>query len=189
MWKAESSVDKEFESILKTEYSCNFDSRRRDALPDDLKDSYNNEFDDKRKKAMVTSYYKYGKLSENANNEAYDFFESLKLRLQKAKETKNTEFLVDIANFCMMMCMYHSREWVTNKLHTPMSNNNYLEHLEFCIEAAERTKNLEYLVDASNCCMLLFSNPPKGWTYTSTDSEDSCGIVGYSINEIRNFDK
>lgn len=181
------SFDTEFASLLKTEYSYDFDRRRRNSLSEEHKTGYSEEFDDKRKKAMVMSYYKYGKLSENADNEAYDFFESLKMRFEKAKETKNTEFLVDVANYCMMICMHHTREWVSAKISTPISDD-YLDSLEFFISAAERTKNLEYLVSASNCCMLMFANPPKGWVYTPTDSSESCGIAGYSINEIRNFD-
>lgn len=102
-----------------------------------LKTEYSERFDDLRKKAMVTSFYKYGKASINYNQNYIDAIESLKLRLQKYEETGNTEFLVDVANFAM---------------------------LEF-----------------------MFPKNPKAH-YKASDSDQSPGIVGMGINEIREFD-
>ena len=77
---------REFEEILKTEYSEKFDTLR--------------------KKMMLMGYYKYGPLSKNIENEAYDIEESLKMRLEAFEKTRNVEYLADVANFCMMIFMY-----------------------------------------------------------------------------------
>lgn len=74
------------EEILSTEYSQAFDKLRQDM--------------------MATSFYKYGSVKENALNGTTDFVKSLEIRYQKFKDTKNTEFLADIANLCMMIWMY-----------------------------------------------------------------------------------
>lgn len=74
------------EDILKTEYSFQFDKLRQDM--------------------MATSFYKYGKVEENAKNGTTDFTKSLDIRYEKFKQTKNTEYLADIANICMMIYMY-----------------------------------------------------------------------------------
>ena len=74
------------EEILSTEYSERFDKLRKDM--------------------MVMSYYKYGPLKDNANSGMESFLGSLDKRYEAFKKTKNTEFLADIANFCMMIFMY-----------------------------------------------------------------------------------
>lgn len=100
-----------------------------------LSTEYSEEFDKIRKRMMVMSYYKYGPLKENADNMAYDFLGTLKKRLRAYENTKNTEFLADIANYCMMLFMY----------------------------------------------------PEEGAHYTPTDSNQSPGIEGMSIEEIKQW--
>ena len=110
--------DKSIESILKTEYS--------------------EKFDEIRKNMMVVSYYKYGSLQENYEKfKCMDAIGNIEKRLQKYRETGNTEFLADVANFAMIEFMYPSI---------------------------------------------------PGAKYTPTDS-GACELAGFSINEIRNFDK
>jgi DNA/RNA-binding domain of Phe-tRNA-synthetase-like protein len=56
---------------------------------------------------MVMSYYKYGTINQNYKTEkTINCIESLEKRLQKYKETGNTEFLCDIANFAMIEFMF-----------------------------------------------------------------------------------
>ena len=74
------------EQILETEYSKSFDKLRQDM--------------------MAMSFYKYGHVKENAESGVTDFVKSLDIRYEKFKRTKNTEFLADIANLCMMIFMY-----------------------------------------------------------------------------------
>lgn len=111
-------AQKSYDEILKTEYSGRFDKIRKDM--------------------MVMSYYKYGPLKDNYGTyKCMDAIGNLEKRLAKYKETGNTEFLADVANFAM----------------------------------------------------LEFMNPSiPGATYTPTDS-GACEVVGFGINEIRNFDK
>lgn len=71
-----------------------------------LKTEYSAEFDELRKKMMVMSYFKYGKLRDNATNGTIDFIKSLDIRYEAFKKTHNTEFLADIANIAMMIWMY-----------------------------------------------------------------------------------
>lgn len=57
---------------------------------------------------MAVSYHKYGKVSD-AYPIHVDAIESLRKRLLKYKETGNTEWLMDVANFAMIefMCPAH----------------------------------------------------------------------------------
>ena len=64
------------------------------------------EFDEKRKNAIITSYYKYGPSKENFKKGMVDAIGSLKKNLKKFEETGNTEFLVDVANFAMIEFMF-----------------------------------------------------------------------------------
>lgn len=82
---------KDFDSILATEYS--------------------KRFDDIRQKQMIVSYYKYGSLKDNYQKfKCMKALENVQLRIQKYKETGNTEFLADAANFLMIEFMYPSIE-------------------------------------------------------------------------------
>lgn len=58
---------------------------------------------------MVVSYYKYGPLT-NAYPEKVSAVASLTDRLRKYAETKNTEYLIDAANFAMIEFMYPAIE-------------------------------------------------------------------------------
>jgi hypothetical protein len=73
------------DEILKTEYSVPFDVIRQDR--------------------MVVSFYKYGPLAVNYSNKLIDAVASLEKRLQMYKDTGNTEFLADVANFAMIEYM------------------------------------------------------------------------------------
>lgn len=58
---------------------------------------------------MAVSFYKYGKV-----NDAYpihvDAMDSLTARIRKYRETGNTEWLIDIANFAMIEFMYPAHD-------------------------------------------------------------------------------
>lgn len=83
-------IDSKKEAILKTEYST--------------------EFDELRKNRMVMSHYKYGFIKENAQKRSVEYIPTLEKRLQAYKDTGNTEFLADIANFAMIEYMYPQHE-------------------------------------------------------------------------------
>lgn len=74
-----------------------------------LKTEYSERFDSIRKNMMVASYYKYGPMKENyEKHKCMDAIGNIEKRLQKYKETGNTEFLADVANFAMIEFMYPS---------------------------------------------------------------------------------
>ena len=84
-------MSKSIEDILKTEYSERFDKIRKDM--------------------MIMSYYKYGPMKENYDKfKCMDALRNIEKRIQKYKETGNTEFLADVANFAMIEFMYPSIE-------------------------------------------------------------------------------
>lgn len=73
-----------------------------------LQTEYSAEFDEKRKNSMEMSYYKYGELRKNYSGSQpnVDAIKSLEMRLEKYKETGNTDYLVDVANFAMIEYMF-----------------------------------------------------------------------------------
>lgn len=74
-----------------------------------LETEYSKEFDKLRQDRMIVSFYKYGPLKTNYKEKLIDAIESLEMRLKMYKQTGNTEFLCDIANFAMIefMCPQH----------------------------------------------------------------------------------
>lgn len=73
---------------------------------DILTQEYSEEFDQKRKNAILVSYHKYGPSKENFKKGMVDAIGSLKKNLKKFEETGNTEYLIDIANYAMFRFMY-----------------------------------------------------------------------------------
>ena len=57
-----------------------------------------------------------------------------------------------------------------------------LETAKLCLDAFEKDKNLEHLVDAANYLMFRFMYPYPGEHFTPTDSSGSVGTVGTPIN-------
>lgn len=97
---------------------------------------YSTRFDELRKNRVETSFYKYGSAKQNFGNGYVQSIPTLELCLQKYKETGNTEYLCDLANYAMFEFMYPQH----SKAH-----------------------------------------------FRTTDSGESAGIVGMSVNEMRTF--
>lgn len=72
-----------------------------------LKGDYSEKFDEIRKASVITSHYKYGPAENNFGiNGGVDAIKTLEMCLDKFKETKNTEYLVDVANYAMFRFMF-----------------------------------------------------------------------------------
>jgi hypothetical protein len=99
---------------------------------DILKTDYSFQFDEKRKALVVQSHYKYGRAGRNFATGNVDAIGSLEKCLAKFKETGNTEYLLDVANYAMFRYMW----------------------------------------------------PQRGEYFKHTDSDESAGIVGMSVNEM-----
>lgn len=67
-------------------------------------------------------------------------------------------------------------------------NVQALPTMELCVKKYQATGNREYLVDAANYLMFEFMFPqhPKPH-FRATNSEESAGIVGMSVNEMERF--
>lgn len=102
----------------------------------DISQEYSEKFDKLRKNRVETSFYKYGSAKHNFGNGNVQAIPTLELCLQKYKETGNTEYLCDLANYAMFEFMYPQH--------------------------------------------------PKAH-FRTTDSGESAGIVGMSVNEMKEF--
>ena len=74
-----------------------------------LKTQYSEQFLQGMVARMEMSFFKYGDVAD-AYPSRFDALESLNERLKKYKNTKNTEFLIDVANFAMIEFMFPSIE-------------------------------------------------------------------------------
>lgn len=64
------------------------------------------EFWELMKNRMKVSGHKYGRISKKYQNcEWYDMLKNIKYRVGLYEKTGNTEYLVDVANFCMIEWM------------------------------------------------------------------------------------
>lgn len=71
-----------------------------------MSQEYSDKFDELRKNRVEVSYYKYGPAKKNYQNGNILSIPSLERCLEKYKETGNTEYLCDLANYTMFEFMY-----------------------------------------------------------------------------------
>lgn len=102
----------------------------------DISQEYSEKFDKLRKDRVETSFYKYGPARKNFGTGNVKAIPTLERCLQKYKDTGNTEYLCDLANYAMFEFMY------------PQHPNAH---------------------------------------FRATDSNESAGIVGMSVNEMEKF--
>ncbi len=102
----------------------------------DISQEYSEKFDQLRKNRVETSFYKYGPARKNFGTGNVKAIPTLEKCLQKYKDTGNTEYLCDLANYAMFEFMY------------PQHANAH---------------------------------------FRATDSSESAGIVGMSVNEMEKF--
>lgn len=80
-------------------------------LNDVMETEFSEDFVEKMKNRMATSYFKYGEVKNNYGIDGdKDAIASLEKRIEKYKETGNTEWLVDVGNFAMIEYMFPSHE-------------------------------------------------------------------------------
>ena len=72
----------------------------------DMSQEYSEKFDELRKNRVETSFYKYGPAKRNYRAGNILAIPSLEKCLQKYKDTGNTEYLCDLANYAMFEFMY-----------------------------------------------------------------------------------
>lgn len=71
---------------------------------------YSDKFDKLRKARVETSFFKYGSAKRNFGEKLVSAIGSMEKCVNKYKETKNTEYLLDAANYLMFEFMYPSLE-------------------------------------------------------------------------------
>ena len=67
---------------------------------------YSEEFDKLRKNRVDVSYYKYGSARDNFGSGRVDALKTAELCIEAFKKDRNTEHLVDAANYLMFRFMY-----------------------------------------------------------------------------------
>lgn len=138
------------------------------------KDFLRNQFTD-----LYNQYKEVSNISEDAL--------AMKEYKQKILKTEYSEKFDEIRQNMMIMSYYK---------YGPLKDNygnykcmNAIENLKIRLQKYIETGNTEYLADVANFAMIEFMNPQiKGASYKPTDNPD-CELSGFSINEIRNFDK
>lgn len=69
---------------------------------------YSSRFDELRKNRVEVSFYKYGSAKKNFGDHLVNALETMQMCIDKYKNTKNTEYLCDAANYLMFEFMYPS---------------------------------------------------------------------------------
>jgi hypothetical protein len=84
----------------------------------------------------------------------------------------------------MMVMSFYKYGHVKENAYSGMED--FLKSLDMRYEKFKATKNVEYLADIANICMMIFMYPePFGCHYRPTDSSESCGIHGISVQQLK----
>lgn len=78
-------------------------------LGENMPNEYSDEFDRLRQNRVNVSFYKYGSAKNNFGDGLVDAIGSMQRCVNKYKETGNTEYLCDAANYLMFEYMYPQR--------------------------------------------------------------------------------
>lgn len=73
-------------------------------------EEYSEEFDELRKNRVKTSYYKYGSVKINFGEKLVEAIPTVEVCIEKYRQTGNTEYLCDAANYLMFEFMYPQKE-------------------------------------------------------------------------------
>ena len=73
-------------------------------------EEYSEEFDELRKNRVKTSYYKYGSVKINFGEKLVEAIPTAEVCIEKYRQTGNTEYLCDAANYLMFEFMYPQKE-------------------------------------------------------------------------------
>lgn len=146
------------------------------------KDFLRNQFTD-----LYNQYKEVNNISKSSKHEGFDASLAMKEYKQKILKTEYSEKFDEIRQNMMIMSYYK---------YGPLKDNygnykcmNAIENLKIRLQKYIDTGNTEYLADVANFAMIEFMNPQiEGACYKPTDNPD-CELSGFSINEIRNFDK
>ena len=71
-----------------------------------LKREYSAQFDKERQNRIEVSYYKYGPARDNFGSGRVDAIKTAELCIEAFKKDRNTEHLIDAANYLMFRYMY-----------------------------------------------------------------------------------
>ena len=69
-------------------------------------EDYSERFDELRKNRVEVSHYKYGSAKKNFATGNVNALDTMQLCINKYKETRNTEYLCDAANYLMFEFMF-----------------------------------------------------------------------------------
>lgn len=73
-------------------------------------EEYSERFDELRKNRVKTSFYKYGPVKVNFGKKLVESIPTAEICIEKYRQTGNTEYLLDAANYLMFEFMYPQRE-------------------------------------------------------------------------------
>ena len=75
-------------------------------MNDDINKEYSAEFDRLRKNRVEVSFYKYGPARDNFGGGRVDALKTAEMCIEAFKKDRNTEHLIDAANYLMFRYMY-----------------------------------------------------------------------------------
>lgn len=73
-------------------------------------EEYSEHFDELRKNRVKTSFYKYGSVKTNFGEKLVESIPTAEICIEKYRQTGNTEYLCDAANYLMFEFMYPQRD-------------------------------------------------------------------------------
>ncbi len=109
--------------------------------------------------------------------------------MKSIQEIISTEYSIEFDELRKKMMVMGFYKYGPLKDNIDNQAYDMLDSLKVRLEHFEKTKNVEYLADVANFCMMIFMYPDKfGAHYKPTDSNNSPGISGMSVNDFKNFD-
>lgn len=163
-------MTKTLKEIEKTEWFPSFIIELENIYPDFVK---------KMKNRMIMSFFKYGFVKKSYEPEGkIDTLESAMERLELYKKLKNTEYLIDAANFFGIEFKYPNWNKKTEEIEVFTEGNDNIVGINECIKSYKNTGDKQYLKNAANYCALEYIHPSYNDSiFKATDTEFSPGRI------------
>ena len=186
-----SNIDSDYKKILSTEWSLGFEKLVRNRLKNDEIDE---KFFERCKWAMIQSYYKYGRITQNhGEDNCMDAIANLYKRIEMYVTTRNLEFLCDAYNFAMI-------EYMSPQPTECSSDLNYKAPLDMLMQASDRLMTISttvktyeemrksvYLVEIATFIVTEYMSPSLSDTFFKGTDSDQAELIGFGVNQLNGY--
>jgi hypothetical protein len=167
------SID--FETIKKLNWNTEFASLAFDGIED--------EFTKLMRGKLIQGYYRYNYGTKPVSDKRWNYMDSIKVRWYKFNETNNIDFLIDLANYCLLTytlnnnrfkVYYHYFEFIDNGLNYNYTISIIDDYINLIFNKEDDIiPDISYLYKIAKSCKILYNQIKDNVLFHYTVEDDT----------------